>query len=305
MMNEKWTIEKMPDLHGKICLVTGGNSGLGFETVKAFAKSGATVILARRSMENGTEAKSAMGNVKGKIHFLTLDLMDFDSIKAFSENFRKKFNRLDILVNNAGIMTTPYFLTKNGLEAQMGTNHFGHFALTGLLLDLIKNTPDSRVVNVSSMAHKQGKMDFQNLLFEKGSGYSPIKSYGRSKLMNLLFTFELQRFFESNNINSVAVAAHPGVSNTNLARYLEKKPLFKILKPLISPLIQSQAMGALPQIRASVDEKVQGGDYYGPDGFREMKGFPVKVEPNKDSQNLADARKLWEISEKLTGIRFQ
>jgi len=304
-MNKKWTIEKMPDLHGKICLVTGGNSGLGFETVKAFAQNGATVILASRSMENGNEAKSAIGNVKGKIHVLTLDLMDFDSIKAFSESFRKKFNRLDILVNNAGIMTTPYFLTKNGLEAQMGTNHFGHFALTGLLLNLIKNTSNSRVVNVSSMAHKQGKMDFQNLLFEKGSGYSPIKSYGRSKLMNLLFTFELQRFFESNNINSVAVAAHPGVSNTNLARYLEKKPLFKILKPLISPLMQSQAMGALPQIRASVDEKVQGGDYYGPDGFREMKGFPVKVEPNKDSQNLTDARKLWEISEKLTGIRFQ
>lgn len=304
-MNKKWTIEEMPDLYEKICIVTGGNSGLGYETVKAFAQKGATVILASRSMEKGTEAKNTIGNVQGKIHVMMLDLMDFDSIKAFSENFRKKFNRLDILVNNAGIMTTPYFLTKNGLEAQMGTNHFGHFALTGLLLDLIKNTPYSRVVNVSSMAHKQGKMDFQNLLFEKGRGYSPIKSYGRSKLMNLLFTFELQRFFENNNIDSIAVAAHPGVSNTNLARYLEKKPIFKILKPLISPLMQSQAMGALPQIRASVDEKVQGGDYYGPDGFREMKGFPVKVMPNEDSQNLADAKKLWEISEDLTGIKFQ
>ena len=303
-MKENWTVKNIPDLTGKVIIVTGGNSGLGFESVKAFAEKGAEVILASRSVEKGEEAKKAMGEVKGNILVLHIDLMDFSSIKSFTEKFQQKYNRLDVLLNNAGIMTTPYFLTKDGLEAQMGTNHFGHFALTGQLFELIKNTPNSRVVNVSSMAHKQGKMDFENLLFENGLGYSPIKSYGRSKLSNLLFTYELQRKFERAGINSIAVAAHPGVSNTNLFQYLEDKMIFKILRPLMSPFIQEQDMGALPQIRASVDVNVKGGEYYGPNGFREMKGFPVLVQSNKASHNLDDAKKLWEVSEKLTGIKF-
>lgn len=305
MKKENWTTEIIPDLTDKVIIVTGGNSGLGYESVKAFAKKGAEVILASRSLDKGEAAKTSIGNVKGKIAVMQLDLMDFASIKSFAENFLKKYNRLDVLLNNAGIMTTPYFLTKDGLEAQNGTNHFGHFALTGRLFGLIKNTPDSRIVNVSSMAHKQGTMDFDNLLFNNGKGYSPIKSYGRSKLLNLLFTYELQRMIEQAGIKSIAVAAHPGVSNTNLARYLEDKLIFKILKPLMMPFIQSQDMGALPQIRASVDPHVKGGEYYGPDGFNEMKGFPVLVQSNAASHNLDDARKLWEVSEKITGITFQ
>jgi hypothetical protein len=154
------------------------------------------------------------------------------------------------------------------------------------------------------MAHKQGKMDFDNLLFENGKGYSPIKSYGRSKLLNLLFTYEMQRRIEAAGIKSISVAAHPGVSNTNLARFLEDKLIFKILKPMMMPFMQSQDMGALPQIRASVDVNVKGGEYYGPDGFNEMKGFPVLVKSNAASHNFEDARKLWEVSEKLTGIKF-
>ena len=305
MENEKWTIANIPDLTGKVIIVTGGNSGLGYESVKAFAGKGAEVILASRSVEKGETAKTSIGNVKGKIVVMQLDLMDFASIKSFAAEFLKKYPRLDVLLNNAGIMTTPYFLTKDGLEAQNGTNHFGHFVLTGLLFDLIKNTPGSRIVNVSSMAHKQGKMDFDNLLFENGKGYSPIKSYGRSKLLNLLFTYELQRRIEAAGINSIAVAAHPGVSNTNLARYLEDKLIFKILKPLMMPFMQSQDMGALPQIRASVDLNVKGGEFYGPNGFNEMKGFPVRVQSNAASHSVQDARKLWEISEKITGVSFQ
>lgn len=304
MSKEKWTTENIPDLKGKVIIVTGGNSGLGYESVKAFAKNGAEVILTSRSIENGETAKTRIGRVKGNISVLQLDLMDFASIKSFAENFKKKYNRIDVLLNNAGIMTTPYFLTKDGLEAQNGTNHFGHFALTGQLFELIKNTPSSRVVNVSSMAHKQGKMDFENLLFDGGKDYSPIKSYGRSKLMNLLFTYELQRKLETTGINSIAVAAHPGVSNTNLARFLEDKLIFKILKPLMSPFFQEPEMGALPEIRASVDPNVKGGEYYGPDGLYEMKGFPVLVQSNKASHNLEDAKKLWEVSEKLTGVKF-
>ena len=294
----------MPDLKGKVIIVTGGNSGLGYESVKAFAEKGAEVILASRLVEKGEAAKKAIGNVKGNISVLPLDLMDFSSIKSFAEKFQQKYKRLDVLLNNAGIMTTPYFLTKDGLEAQMGTNHFGHYVLTGLLFGLIKNTPASRIVNVSSMAHKQGKMDFSNLLFENGKGYSPMKSYGRSKLSNLLFTYELQRRIEANGIKSLAVAAHPGVSSTNLFQYLEDKMIFKIFKPLMSPFIQEQDKGALPQIRASVDENVKGGEFYGPDGFNEMKGFPVLVKSNSASHNLEDAKRLWEVSEKITGIKF-
>ena len=304
MRSEKWTTANIPDLTGKVIIVTGGNSGLGFEAVKAFAEKGANVILASRSMENGEAAKTAIGKVNGKIDVMQLDLMDFASIKTFAENFKKNYIRLDVLLNNAGIMTTPYFLTKDGLEAQNGTNHFGHFALTGQLFDLIKNTRGSRVVNVSSMAHKQGKMDFDNLLFENGKDYTPIKSYGRSKLSNLLFTYELQRRIQNNNLNCIAVSAHPGVSRTNLDRFIRGKIWFKLLYPVFKSFTQDQAQGALPEIRASVDPKVKAGEYYGPDGFNEMKGFPVIVKSNEASHNLADAKKLWEVSEKITGVSF-
>ena len=304
MKNEQWTKENIPDLTGKIIVVTGGNSGLGYEAVKAFAVNGAEVILASRSVENGENAKKQMGEVKGKIVVMQLDLSDFESIRKFADTFTKKYTRLDVLLNNAGIMMTPYFTTKDGLEAQNGINHFGHFALTGQLFDVIKSTPNSRIVNVSSIAHKQGEMDFENPLFENGKGYSSTKSYGRSKLSNLLFTYELQRRIEASGLKPMAVAAHPGVSDTNLARYLEDKFLFKILKVLMSPFFQSAEMGALPEIRASVDENVKAGEYYGPDGFREMKGYPVKVKSNEASHSVADAKKLWKLSEEITGIKF-
>lgn len=302
-MKQKWITQNIPDLTGKVIIVTGGNSGLGYESVKAFAQKGATVILTSRSKEKGEEAKRNIGNVSGKIEVLQLDLMDFESIKNFSENFKKHFQKLDVLLNNAGIMTTPYFLTKNGLEAQTGTNHFGHFALTGHLMDVIKNSPGCRIVNVSSMAHKQGQMDFDNLLFENGKGYTPMKSYGRSKLMNLLFTYELQRFFEKNNIEALALAAHPGGSRTNLDRFLKEKFWFKLLWPVWRLISMDQAKGALSQIRASVDENVQGGEYYGP--HKGMTGFPEKVESNAASHKKDDAEKLWKISEELTNINFE
>ena len=220
MSKEKWTLDNMPDLTGKVIIVTGGNSGLGYESVKAIAGKGAEVIPTSRSSEKGETARAEIlkSNPGGKIVVMELDLMEFASIKKFANSFKEKYDKLDILLNNAGIMTTPYFLTKDGLEAQNGTNHFGHFALTGQLLDLIKKTPGSRVVNVSSNAHKYGKMDFDNFLFENGDGYTPMKSYARSKLANLLFTYELQRAFIANDIESISAAAHPGASRTNLGR---------------------------------------------------------------------------------------
>jgi len=307
MRKEKWTTTNIPDLAGKVIIVTGGNSGLGYESVKAFAENGAEVILASRSLEKGEASKKEIlqSIKKGNIEVRQLDLMDFSSIRKCAIEFKEKYNRLDVLLNNAGIMTTPYFLTKDGLEAQNGTNHFGHFALTGQLIDLINKTPQSRVVNVSSNGHKYGKMDFNNLLFENGEGYSPMKSYARSKLANLLFTYQLQRKFEEKGVDSIAVAAHPGGSQTNLGRHIEDKFWFRMLRPLFELLTQSQAQGALPQIRASVDSDVKGGEYYGPDGFSEMTGFPVIVKSNKDSHNQADANMLWEASEKLTKIIYQ
>jgi NAD(P)-dependent dehydrogenase (short-subunit alcohol dehydrogenase family) len=306
MENTKWTTALIPDLTGKVIIVTGGNSGLGFESVKAFAAKNADIILTSRSLQKGEEAKALIRKEVsgGKITVMELDLMELASVRKFVSKFKEKYNRLDILLNNAGIMTTPYGLTKDGFEGQMGTNHLGHFALTGQLLDMLKSTAGSRVVNVSSNAHKYGKMDFDNLLFKEGKDYTPISAYGRSKLANLLFTYELQRRFEDEKIDCIAVAAHPGVALTNLARHLEGKLLFKLLVPVFNLMAQTPAMGALPQIRAAVDPDLKGSEYFGPGGFREFKGYPVLVPSNEDSHNKEDARRLWEVSEKLTGVVF-
>jgi NAD(P)-dependent dehydrogenase (short-subunit alcohol dehydrogenase family) len=299
-MTNKWTTDNIPDLTGKVIIVTGGNSGLGYESVKAFARNGANVILACRSLKRGKDARNSISGVNGNIDIMQLDLEDFGSVKRLTENFKQKYNRLDVLLNNSGIMATPYFLTKEGLEGQTGTNHFGHFALTGRLMEMIINTPGSRVINVSSIAHKFGNMDFDNLLFENGKGYSPMKAYGRSKLMNLLFTYELQRYFENNDIGSKYVAAHPGVSSTKLFRHLRNTNLFKLIGPAWKLISQKKDMGALPQIRASVDKSVKGGEFYGPNMW--LGGYPVKVKSGRASYNPEDARRLWEISEDITGV---
>jgi NAD(P)-dependent dehydrogenase (short-subunit alcohol dehydrogenase family) len=304
MEKMKWTIENIPVLSGKIIIVTGANSGLGFESVKAFALKGAEVILASRSNEKGKEAKAEIlrSVPDGKIKVMQLDLSDLDNVRSFAEQFKKAYNQLDVLLINAGIMMTPYFQTKNGFEGQFGINHLGHFALTALLIGVLLKTPGSRIVNVSSGAHKRGEMDFEDLQFENGNGYSPMKAYGRSKLSNLLFTYELQRKLETAEKEIIAVAAHPGVATTNLARHMEGKFIYKILFPFFKGFAQDQAQGALPQIRASVDPSVKGGEYYGPDGRNEMKGYPVIVSSNEASHNLADAERLWKESEDLTGL---
>ena len=235
---------------------------------------------------------------------MELDLADLNSIQEFVNKFKKNHSQLNILMNNAGVMTVPYEDIKNGKQSQMGTNHFGHFALTGLLMDLIKDTPKSRVVTTSSLAYKQGEMDFDNLLFETRDGYTSMKAYGRSKLANLLFTYQLQHLFLSNEIDSIAVAAHPGLSLTNLGRHVESKIQFRLFGPFLKLIAQTAAMGALPQIRAAIDLAVKGGEYYGPGGIFEIAGDPVIRKTNKSSHNTGDAKKLWEVSEKLTGVTF-
>jgi NAD(P)-dependent dehydrogenase (short-subunit alcohol dehydrogenase family) len=305
-MKDRWTLENMPELKGKTIIVTGGNSGIGFEAVKAFSGKGAGVIMACRSLEKGETAKAEITkqHPDSKVFVMQLDLSDLSSVHQFAEAVKSKYKELDVLHNNAGIMMPPYGLTKNGFENQMGTNHLGHFALTGLLLDLILRTPGSRVVSISSSGHKYGKMDFSNLLFDRGNGYSPMKAYARSKLSNLLFTYELQRRFEASGSSSMAVAAHPGVADTNLGRFIETKLLVKIMMPVWNAFTQSAAMGALPGIRASVDPDVKPAEYYGPGGYREMKGYPVVVRSSEASYRADDAKELWTVSEKLTGVTY-
>ncbi|MBS4013151.1 MAG: SDR family NAD(P)-dependent oxidoreductase [Bacteroidetes bacterium] len=304
MSKKKWTLDDMPSQEGKIVVITGGNSGLGFETAKAFAMKGAEVVIACRAIDKGNAAKESIlkETPDAKIVVMALDLMSLSSVRSFAENFKQKYSRLDILINNAGIMTSPYALTEDGFESQMGTNHLGHFALTGLLLDLILSTPKSRIVNVSSLAHKQWKMSFENSLSEYAHNYNKMRAYSRSKLANLLFTYELQRRLEAANHDCIAVAAHPGASYTNLGRHLEHKLIARILKPLIIKVLPTPKSGAMPQIRAASDTAVKGGEYYGPAGLGELAGKPVKVKSAKTSYNLEDAKRLWEMSEELTGV---
>ena len=305
-MNKNWTAENIPDLTGKVIIVTGANSGIGYEAAREFARKGANTILACRSM---AKAQAALEQIKQEIpdtpaEIMELDLASLASVRQFSEAFKAKYTRLDVLLNNAGIMMVPYAKTEDGFESQFGTNHLGHFALTGLLIDLILRTAHARIVNISSNGHRFGKMDFENLMFKDGKGYSPIRAYGRSKLANLLFTHELQRRFETAGVNAIATSAHPGTSNTNLAAHLYDRWYFKPLVPYVGRMIQSAAMGALPSLRAAVDSEAKGGEYYGPDGPRETRGYPILVRSNEASHNEEDAKALWQVSEELTGVQY-
>jgi NAD(P)-dependent dehydrogenase (short-subunit alcohol dehydrogenase family) len=305
-VSENWTTENIPDLTGKVIVVTGANSGLGYKSAKELARKGARTILACRDME---KAQAALDQIQGEIphaqaEIMQLDLASLESIHRFADELEARVDRLDVLVNNAGIMMAPYGTTEDSFERQFGINHLGHFALTGLLSGLLLGSPGSRVVTVSSMGHYLGSIDFDNLMYEQGKGYSPARAYGRSKLANLLFTYELQRRCEAVGADAIAVAAHPGSANTNLSRYLFErwclKP-FRFVEPLIA---QSAAMGALPTLRAATDPGVEGGQYFGPSGFLEQKGHPVVVQSNSASHDEAVARQLWEISEELTGVHY-
>ena len=307
MNKQNWTLENIPDLTGKTIVVTGANTGLGYESVKAFARNGANVVMACRSIEKGEAARKQIVRLfpSSIIQVMQLDLADLKSIHRFAATFRESHAHLDVLLNNAAVMMVPYSLTKDGFESQMGINHLGHFALTGVLMDVLRKSPGSRVVNVTSLSHKQGNIDFDNLLFENGKDFSAVKAYGRSKLSNLLFTFELQRFFEENNIDCIAVAAHPGIANTNNpSSVAEKNMLMKIYKLSFSSIIQPPSLGALPEIRASVDLHVKGGDFYGPGGLLELSGHPTQVRPKRTALDASIAHKLWLVSENLTAVTY-
>lgn len=294
----KWTAENIPNLEGKIVLITGANSGLGFEASLTLAKKRATIVMACRDATKGEEALQQIKREvsDGQVVIRTLDLASLLSIRTFATEFTSNYNRLDILMNNAGVMAPPYRTTEDGFELQIGTNHFGHFALTGLLLERLLHTTASRIVTTTSFAHYMGRINFDDLNWTRK--YAKWPAYGQSKLANLLFTYQLDRRFKAAGTNNIAVAAHPGYSATHLQRH---SGVFSFLNTFLA---QPAQMGVLPLLYAATAAGVQGGEFFGPDGFLEMRGYPKKVRSSATSYDGALAKRLWEVSRKVTGIQY-
>ncbi len=298
--HEKWTENNVPNQTGRIAIITGSNTGLGFETARILADRGARVILAVRSLAKGESAKNRICELvpKADLEVMNLDLGDLNSIENFANSFVRSSDQLDILINNAGVMIPPFSQTLDGFELQIGTNHLGHFALVGRLLHLLKATENSRVVNVSSLAHRRGNLDLEDLNWQSRR-YSAWQAYADSKLANLYFTYELERRFEAHEYPTIAVAAHPGGSSTELARHSR---IFGVIGKIIG---QSSEKGALPSLRAATDKDVKGSEYYGPSGIGEISGYATRVDSNARSKDTKIARNLWDISEELTGVKYE
>jgi NAD(P)-dependent dehydrogenase (short-subunit alcohol dehydrogenase family) len=297
-----WTANDIPDQAGRIAVITGANTGLGYETAAALAERGARVVLAVRNLDKGKEAATqiATNSPHADVALQELDLTSLESIRTAAHQLRADYDRIDLLINNAGVMYTPKSTTENGFELQFGTNHLGHFALTGLLLERLLPMAGSRVVTVSSIGHRiRADIHFDDLQWDRG--YNRVAAYGQAKLANLLFTYELQRRLAPGG-TTIAAAAHPGGSRTELMRNLP--PLVARASAVIEPLFQEAAMGALPTLRAATDPGVLGGQYYGPDGFAQTRGYPKLVGSSRKSHDAALQRRLWAVSEELTGVVY-
>jgi NAD(P)-dependent dehydrogenase (short-subunit alcohol dehydrogenase family) len=298
----KWTTANIPDQTGRTAVITGANTGLGYETAAALAAKGAHVVLAVRNLDKGKDAADRItaASPGASVALQELDLTSLESVRAAADELRFKYDAIDLLINNAGVMMTPKSTTKDGFELQFGTNHLAHFVFTGLLLDRVLAAPDSRVVTVSSTAHRFVRgIRFDDIQWERD--YSRAGAYGQSKIANLMFTYELQRRLIGTN--TIAAAAHPGSSNTELARNTPApiRRAFNVVAPLLT---QGADMGALPTLRAATDPGVLGGQYFGPDGFAEQRGYPKVVASTQPSHDTAAQRRLWAVSEELTGVVY-
>jgi NAD(P)-dependent dehydrogenase (short-subunit alcohol dehydrogenase family) len=288
----KWTTADIPDQTGRVAIITGSNTGLGYETAAVLAAKGAHVVIAVRNLDKGKDAATLIhkSSPNADVALQELDLTSLDSIRAAAEQLRATHDHIDLLINNAGVMYT----------LQFGTNHLGHFAFTGLLLDKLLPVEGSRVVTISSMGHRiRADIHFDDLQWEHS--YNRVSAYGQAKLANLLFTYELQRRLAPHG-TTIAVAAHPGGSNTELMRHLPGWAAS--VYPVIAPIFQDAAMGALPQLRAATDPAVLGGQYYGPDGLGQTRGYPKIVGSSKKSHDAERQRRLWAVSEELTGVTY-
>jgi NAD(P)-dependent dehydrogenase (short-subunit alcohol dehydrogenase family) len=298
MIESGWTARDVPDQRGRSVVVTGANSGIGFQAARVLAERGANVVLAVRDITRG---EAAAGRMQGAVQVRRLDLADLASVREFAAGAPE---RIDVLVNNAGVMALPERRTADGFELQLGTNHLGHFALTGLLLGRLLRSPEPRVVTVSSALHEGGSIDFDDLQGERA--YDKWAAYGQSKLANLLFAYELQRRATAAGLPLRSLAAHPGISATNLWSGGEASASLseRVAGRAGRLLGQSDAMGAEPTLYAATAPDLRGGSYVGPGGFREMRGHPKLVESSAASKDEATARRLWAVSEDLTGVRY-
>lgn len=294
----KWTEDNIPSLYNKNVIVTGANSGIGFEAAKKLALEGARVVMACRNADKAARAADMIlkKDRSADLEYMHLDLSSLASVARFAEEYKGRYKKLDILINNAGVMATPYRRTEDGFEWQFGINHLGHFALTGQLLEKLNSTPVSRVVTITSIAHFKGRIHFEDL--SGGSWYERMRAYRQSKLANLLFAYELQRRLELTGSSAISVAAHPGISSTNIVWL--PFPV-NILKNLV---LMKASKGALPIIMAATDERVRGGDYLGPDGPMQACGGPAILKSGGHSYDRHLWEKLWKVSEDLTGIKY-
>ncbi len=299
MRQPHWDASHIPDQAGKVIIVTGSTSGLGKEAVKVIAGKNATVIMAVRNVDKGNEVAHAITKEfqGATIEVRKLDLSDLGSIRAFADIIMTEYDRLDVLINNAGIMFPPYSKTMDGFENQFGTNHLGHFALTGLLMPLLKKTERSRVVVLSSLGHTMGNLNFEDLNWESRK-YDTQKAYGDSKLANLYFTYELARKLSKQGNHPRITAAHPGWTATDLQRHSA------LMSGMNKFLAQHVTMGVLPALRAAFDENATAGELYGPSKLMHMRGYPIAHTSNKRSYDEPIARELWRRSEEMTGITF-
>ncbi|WP_418961045.1 oxidoreductase [Streptomyces tritici] len=302
--HQQWTAAHIPDQTDRVFVVTGATSGLGLATARAVASRGGHVILAVRDEEKGrrTVAELAAAQPGASLEVRRLDLADLSSVRAFADGLRADRTHVDVLVNNAGVMAPPRTLSAQGHELQFAANHLGHFALTGLLLDLLAAGRDPRVVTVSSLKHRQGRLDFDDLSGERRA-YHPMGFYSHSKLANAVFGHELHRRLSEAGSPVRSLLAHPGYAATALAA--GSVGLVKAMfGRLLVPLAQSPDQGALPQLYAATAPEARGGEFYGPSGPGELRGAPSRVRPAARATDAATGRRLWEVSERLTDVRF-
>jgi NAD(P)-dependent dehydrogenase (short-subunit alcohol dehydrogenase family) len=301
---EKWTVDDVHRQRGRVAVITGADSGVGFEVARVLASWGASVVLAVRDLDQGHQAAAqvARNAFRPEVSVQRLDLSSLESVRDAAAELRARLPKIDLLVNHAAVMRTSRCTTEDGFELQFGTNHLAHFALTGLLLEKMLSAPGSRVVTVSGAEHRlRARIHFEDLQWERS--YDPIAAYGQSKLANLMFAYELQRRLSASHATTIAVAAHPGYVQADLNR--DRLAWARVLLDTLGPLFaQSAAMGALPLLRAATDPSVRGGQYYGPDGFLESKGYPIQVESSEPSHDTPVQRRLWSMSEELTGVHF-